>query len=85
VTPKKPSAEHTELFNGLTALLNKNTQKMDKREILAIVANIVGKVIAMQDQRTTTPEQAMEIVHRNIQQGNAEAVAQLMGPPGGHA
>ena len=35
-------------------------------------ANMVGKLLAMQDQRKFTAEVAMEIVAMNIERGNAQ-------------
>ena len=47
------------------------------RDALALCAYMTGVAIAMQDQRTTTPELVMEIVDRNIEAGNAAVIAQL--------
>lgn len=55
---------------------------MSAQEMLALSAHLVGQIIAMQDQRTVTPEMAMKIVARNIEQGNQEAVDGLSAPAG---
>ena len=47
------------------------------RELLAVAANLVGKLVAMQDQRTMTPAEAMEIVAMNIEHGNKQVLDQL--------
>lgn len=54
-------------------------------EILALMAQVTGMVIAMQDQRTMTPDQAMDLVARNIEAGNASAVEQLFQAPAGRS
>lgn len=51
-------------------------------EMLALAANLVGKLIAMQDAAKITPAQAMEIVGKNIEQGNQEAQLQIQEPAG---
>lgn len=46
-------------------------------EALALCAFVTGACVANQDQRNMSPAQAMEIVARNIEAGNAAAVAEL--------
>ena len=79
-------SEHEVAYQDLYRLLKERTCANDltSREVLAIAANMVGKLVAMQDQRTTTPELALEIVARNIEQGNAEAL-DVMNQLGGSA
>lgn len=50
---------------------------VSKVEVLAIMAHVTGMLIAMQDQRTVSPEGAMEIVGANIESGNRSAIEQL--------
>ncbi len=49
---------------------------------LAIAANMVGKLIAMQDQRTMTSEIALQTVIENLTAGNEEATAELQNSKG---
>ena len=51
-------------------------------ELLALLAHTTGACIAYQDQRAMTAEQAMELVFRNIEAGNAEALAEVMSAGG---
>ncbi len=44
-------------------------------EILAVLSNMVGKAIAFQDKETMTPDKAMQIVSRNIEAGNNQAIS----------
>lgn len=74
----RPSkAEHEALYQELVALLNKHAGKLDAIEMLAVASNMLGKMIAMQDQRRFTGTQVMEIVARNIEHGNKEVLKQL--------
>jgi flagellar hook assembly protein FlgD len=70
--------EHEVAFSDLVALVQKHSEKMTSLELLAVASNMVGKIVALQDQRTTTAEVAMEVVVRNVQQGNQDVVNQLM-------
>lgn len=79
---KIATPEHEVLYQDLVALCSKNANKMSSEEILAIAANMVGKLIAMQDQRTMTRERALEIVGRNIESGNQQVLEQLLGSKG---
>ena len=77
--------EHEVAYQELAELAGRHAAKVNADELLAIAANMVGKLIALQDQRTVTPVMAMEIVARNIEIGNQQAMAQVLGEPDGHA
>lgn len=70
-------AEHEVAYQDLVALINRHAEKLTALELLAVAANMVGKLVALQDQRTTTPEMAMEVVARNIEYGNRAVVEGL--------
>lgn len=69
--------EHEVAYQDICALINKHASKMTAIELLAIGANMLGKLIALQDQRTTSREMALEVVMRNIEHGNAQVLDQL--------
>jgi hypothetical protein len=69
--------EHEVAYQELNELVKRHAGHLTPIEILAIAANMVGKIIAMQDQRTTTTDMAMEIVKANIEMGNQQVLAQL--------
>lgn len=69
--------EHEVAYQELIALAAKHPD-LPAPELLAIAANMVGKIVAMQDQRTMTKAQAMEIVARNLELGNAQVVEELL-------
>jgi hypothetical protein len=74
--------EHEVLYQDLCALLAKHAGQLNAAETLAVAANMLGKLVAMQDQRTMTPAQAMEIVAMNIENGNKQVLDQLAASKG---
>jgi hypothetical protein len=69
--------EHEVAYQDLCALVNKHADKLTSLELLAVAANMLGKLIALQDMRTVSPQAAMEIVSQNIQHGNKQVLEQL--------
>jgi hypothetical protein len=74
--------EHEVAFADLLALLAKHADKIDAEEMLAIAANMLGKLVAMQDQRKMTREKAMNLIVENIEVGNQQAIEDLMNSKG---
>ena len=70
------SPAHEVTYRELLALLSSHSDELNAEQLLAIAANVVGKLIAMQDKSTMTLDRAMQTVLANIQQGNAEVMAQ---------
>lgn len=77
--------EHEVAYQDLCQLMNKNADKLSPIELLAVAANMLGKLIALQDQRTTSPEMAMKVVSANIKFGNRTVIEQLANSSGGTA
>lgn len=50
---------------------------LDGQEMLALVSQLVGNLIAVQDQRKLTPDMAMTLVAKNIEIGNLEAIREI--------
>jgi hypothetical protein len=74
--------QHEALYQDLIALMRKyGTDGMTSIEMLAVSANMTGKVLAMQDQRITTVEKAMKVVLRNIELGNQQVIESLRNGP----
>ena len=73
----KATPEHEVAYQDLCALVNRHADKMTAPELLAVVANMLGKLVALQDQRKVTPVMAMEIVAQNIERGKQQIIAQL--------
>lgn len=77
-----PNVDHAAFRTDLLALLGKYSGKLSSEEVLALASHTVGQLIAMQDQRTMTLELALKIVGANIEQGNQEAITNLMDTKG---
>ena len=69
--------EHEVAYQDLCQLVNRHASKLTSLELLAVAANMLGKLIALQDQRTSSPSQAMEIVCQNIEHGNKQVLDEL--------
>lgn len=70
--------EHEVAYQDLCQLVNKHAAKLSPLELLAVAANMLGKLIALQDQRVTTPDMAMEVVASNIEHGNRQVLAEVL-------
>lgn len=73
-----PGPEHEVAYQEIVALCAKHKDSVSAEELLAIAANVVGKFLAHQDQRTMSKERALEIVIRNIELGNQQVIAELL-------
>lgn len=72
-------------YQDLIALVQRHADQMTALEILAIASNMVGKLIAMQDHRTVSADDAMEIVVANIETGNQQVAEHMMNETAGRA
>ena len=72
---KQPTLDHMAFRDDLLAVLNKHAGALDGSEMMALAAYTVGQIMAMQDARKWTPALAMEIVAKNIEAGNEQAIA----------
>jgi hypothetical protein len=81
----KPEARHQAFRDDSIALLRKHAGELSSVEMLALAAHLVGQLVALQDQRKVTGAMAMEVVARNVEQGNQEAIATHLGNPLGSA
>jgi hypothetical protein len=73
-------SQHEVAYSDLLELLQKRSETLTAVEMLAVAANMVGKLVALQDQRTMTPDIAMQVVAKNIEIGNKQAVFQMAAP-----
>lgn len=69
--------EHEVAYQDLCALVNKHADQLSSLELLAVAANMLGKLVALQDQRKVTPAMALEVIAQNIEHGNQQVLAQL--------
>lgn len=75
----EPSLAHENLRMDLAETLSKHKAEISSEEALAVVAYLCGQLIAVQDDRTTSTQAAIDIVQRNIVQGNRDTVADAIG------
>ena len=73
----RANPEHEVAYQDIVALVRKHGEHLSAVEMLAIAANMLGKLCAMQDQRSLTPAMVMEIVAQNVEEGNRQAVANI--------
>lgn len=83
----KAGSKHEIAYQELCAILKKlaDEHSLSSTELLAIASNMVGKMIAMQDQRKYTSSQIMDMVARNVELGNQQAIAELMNKTAGNS
>lgn len=69
--------EYEVAYQDIVALVRRHANKLTALELLAVGANMLGKLVALQDQRTTSPEKAMAVVAQNIEAGNQQVIDQI--------
>ena len=79
--------EHEIAYQEIVSLIRRQTDKhgLSAMELLAVAANMLGKIIALQDQREVTPAMALKTVAANIEMGNGQAINELRVEVGGSA
>jgi hypothetical protein len=82
VRTTKPEPRHAAFRDDLIAVLRKHGDDVSAPEMLALASHMVGQLVALQDQRTMSPERAMEIVAANIETGNHEVIEGLLDSKG---
>lgn len=60
-------------------------QPMEPIEMVAVLAQTLGQMLALLDQRQFTPAQALHVVDENLAAGNAAQIEQVIGTPRGSA
>lgn len=80
-----PKANHEAFRNALIAVFREHETTVSAQEMLAISSHFVGQLVALQDQRKVTPDQALRIVAANLGEGNRQVVRELMEKSGGRA
>jgi len=77
-----PNTQQMAFRKGIEQAIRAHGAALDATEILAVLAHCLGQVIALQDQRRYTPDQVMQVVQANIEQGNKEVVDNLLATKG---
>jgi hypothetical protein len=76
-----PKPEHDTLMKDLKEALAKYPE-MPNQEVLAITSQLVGHLVAVQDQSLMTVDMALDLVSMNIEVGNRAVVLELERPQG---
>lgn len=80
-----PPEPHEKLRTAMLAMIGAEFSDVPSEEVLAIACQIVGGMIACQDQRRFTKAAIMQIVSLNIEAGNRGVVESLMAETAGRA
>lgn len=80
-----PKPEHEIAYQDLNKLIGKHGDRVSALEMFAIASNLLGKLAALQDQRTVTQKILIDILMKNFELGNQQAVAELLNAEGGNA
>lgn len=78
MTFKTTDVRHERLYQAMCEAMKTHGADLSAEELLATAANLVGKLIAHQDQRRWSSVAIMEMVGRNIEAGNAEALGEIL-------
>lgn len=62
----EPNPQHKRLYDAVVKVAAEEGKLLSAVEVLAIMSQIVGKLVALQDHRKMTAVMAMEVVARNI-------------------
>jgi hypothetical protein len=79
----KANPKHDAFYEDVVTAARKHD--LPPEELLIMMSNILGKILALQDQRRRTKDDYLRLMSMNIEQGNAEAVIQLMSKRAGSA
>ena len=84
MVPANPA--HEAFYQDVCVVLKKyEDQGTPPIELLAMTANLIGKQLALLDQREYTAEEAMEVVSSNLELGNQQILNELLGKTAGTA
>lgn len=70
----EPTAAHEAYLEELKACLGSAGKDIPEIELLAVTAQFLGMLVALQDARTMTPSRAMQIIERNMAVGNRTVI-----------
>ena len=71
----EPNINHHAFRDDLLAVLKKHSGDLDASEMMALAAYTTGQILAMQDARKWTSELAMDVIIKNLEAGNTQAIA----------
>lgn len=78
---RQAGKQHQELVQRLCDMMTKEAGDMPADELLAVVAQVCGVMIAYQDQRKYSPAKVIALVNANIEAGNRRAMERFASLP----
>ena len=75
IKSKVPTPNMEAFRDDLIALLRKHAGALDASDMMALAAYTTGQIMAMQDARKWSAAMALDVVGKNIEAGNAQAIA----------
>lgn len=81
----EPKPEHDAFMAELKSCLGSTGKDLDAAVLLAIASQFVGQLLALQDQRRYSVEQAIDLVMRNLEIGNQMVINSHLTRPEGSA
>lgn len=74
-----PEPRHKAVMDDLKAVLTRHQNSVNGYEMLALVSQLVGQLLALQDQTARSADAYLATVSKNIELGNAETVEAMLG------
>lgn len=76
-----PTEAHGQALKDIKEVILKH-KHLSAMELLALASQVVGNLIAFQDQTKVSMDMAMRVVEGNIAEGNLAAIEGMMNPMG---
>ena len=77
--------EHEVAYQDLCQLMSRHAASMTALELLAVASNMLGKLVAMQDQRIVSKDLVLRVIAANLEKGNQAVVEKLLSETMGSA
>lgn len=81
INRREPTQDHLDFMRDLKATIAVH-QHLSAEDMLAVVSQLVGSLVALQDQTKSSPSMVMEAVAQNIEVGNRMAIDVLTNTKG---
>lgn len=81
---QQPTQAQRDARLAAIASIRPYADQLGDQGMIAVLAYTIGQLIALSDQRKMTAGEAIAIVEANLQQGNSDAISQVLGKVQGH-
>jgi hypothetical protein len=72
-----PKAEHVALYNELIEVVKRHADQITAMEILAVAANFVGQISALQNKSLMDEQMMLDLIMFNIEAGSKGAIRKM--------